>query len=142
MPDIGIIPMRMGTRALSASVRLLSEDHPHAYGDKFLPSFSFVLSLGSSPRVWGQAMSHLSFNFLLGIIPTRMGTSAACVCGSLNTQDHPHAYGDKQTQFAHSLGTVGSSPRVWGQVVVQQASWGRRGIIPTRMGTSLLTTLG
>ncbi len=31
-----IIPMRVGTRALSASVRLLSEDHPHACGDKFL----------------------------------------------------------------------------------------------------------
>ncbi len=52
--SVGIIPTRMGTRALRSSGRLFSKDHPHAYGDKFLSLFVRGQGAGSSPRVWGQ----------------------------------------------------------------------------------------
>ena len=51
----GIIPTRMGTSSVEHQLPQISQDHPHAYGDK---SFSLLQRLpfsGSSPRVWGQA---------------------------------------------------------------------------------------
>ena len=51
----GIIPTRMGTRMFSKAVTSVSQDHPHAYGDKFVNIWAFCNILGSSPRVWGQA---------------------------------------------------------------------------------------
>ena len=65
-----------------------------------------------------------------------MGTRlrvAGCHCRSW---DHPHAYGDKQMLYTGCYTVAGSSPRVWGQVTIHLNSFGCRGIIPTRMGTS------
>ena len=50
--------------------------------------------------------------------------------------DHPHAYGDKPKDFFILFDSVGSSPRVWGQVKVALEARTSGGIIPTRMGTS------
>ena len=50
----GIIPTRMGTRALSVKKTLYAKDHPHAYGDKN------GRATQRKRKVW--------------IIPTRMGT--------------------------------------------------------------------
>ena len=70
------------------------EDHPHAYGDKVCPISLPKLSIGSSPRVWGQADTdtdtgidtgssprvwgqgsyEMRYVVRRGIIPTRMGT--------------------------------------------------------------------
>ncbi len=51
--------------------------------------------------------------------------------------DHPHAYGDKAICSAYLHGGIGSSPRVWGQVLKPLYLQGLGGIIPTRMGTSI-----
>ena len=51
--------------------------------------------------------------------------------------DHPHAYGDKDTYGYNPDRHIGSSPRVWGQVAVEEGTVVTAGIIPTRMGTSL-----
>ena len=54
--EIRIIPTRVGTRAVNQLRHSLHKDHPHACGDK---SACFVLAksvVGSSPRVWGQAV--------------------------------------------------------------------------------------
>ena len=50
----GIIPTRVGTRAVAVLPQPILKDHPHACGDKlivFVQGHDFV---GSSPRVWGQ----------------------------------------------------------------------------------------
>ena len=51
-------------------------------------------------------------------------------------KDHPHAYGDKVDALMDNADTLGSSPRVWGQVLILQAVAISPRIIPTRMGTS------
>ena len=51
-------------------------------------------------------------------------------------QDHPHAYGDKSAVLSVDEHTVGSSPRVWGQVYQKYDGNQPVRIIPTRMGTS------
>ena len=109
---VGIIPTRMGTRAVCIKRLRGIGDHPHAYGDKSsLLSVSFS-ALGSSPRVWGQEDSDDIESLESRIIPTRMGTSRFPFCSNRTDQDHPHAYGDKRNLVASSSCVIGSSPRV------------------------------
>ena len=51
-------------------------------------------------------------------------------------QDHPHACGDKSVKLALPETNIGSSPRVWGQVVLVISDLPFTRIIPTRVGTS------
>ena len=52
--------------------------------------------------------------------------------------DHPHACGDKAICSAYLHGGIGSSPRVWGQDDYVYCHGAGRGIIPTRVGTSIV----
>ena len=86
--------------------------------------------------MWGQVNNNTIALNHLRIIPTRVGTSQkACICVIMN-RDHPHACGDKGTCVPSSSVTRGSSPRVWGQVILNFGKIHYHGIIPTRVGTS------
>ncbi len=127
----------MGTSSTQNIKGFVSMDHPHAYGDKLQPSVLFLGSMGSSPRVWGQAHKRVQGGCAIRIIPTRMGTSLHNFPQIPYRRDHPHAYGDKlNSSSSHGL-TLGSSPRVWGQVIICKLDNGNIRIIPTRMGTSV-----
>ena len=68
-----------------------------------------------------------------------MGTSGAGVLKDRLRKDHPHAYGDKLLEPYQVHPVKGSSPRVWGQAPMIPSASGVSGIIPTRMGTRVLT---
>ena len=93
----------------------MTEDHPHAYGDKSRNLVKSTKVIGSSPRVWGQVYGTISATVIDRIIPTRMGTRGSTDVDNHQGQDHPHAYGDKWQYSAARFAMVGSSPRVWGQ---------------------------
>ena len=114
------------------------QDHPHAYGDKLFFYFLIGAPTGSSPRVWGQALTYPSLYAAERIIPTRMGTRSRSRSGTARRKDHPHAYGDKYRICTYNINTLGSSPRVWGQGKPTSGRYMYFGIIPTRMGTSSL----
>ena len=131
----------MGTRGYGSPVVSPRWDHPHAYGDKFDLLMLSIRFSGSSPRVWGQGIPLINGSCSFRIIPTRMGTSAnlGYIYGLL--KDHPHAYGDKLFNTDRQTAKLGSSPRVWGQVVcLTLFLYGLR-IIPTRMGTRVKNKL-
>ncbi len=112
----GIIPTRVGTSSSFVKLRKLVEDHPHACGDK-----------------WDLSEEEVEE---LGIIPTRVGTRHT-LSGKLPLLwDHPHACGDKTYFVGKATASLGSSPRVWGQVFFIRSKTARFGIIPTRVGTS------
>ena len=69
-----IIPTRMGTSCSVGVWDAELRDHPHAYGDKSILYVIRLVSLGSSPRVWGQDINGVSSFIEKRIIPTRMGT--------------------------------------------------------------------
>ncbi len=119
----------------------IQRDHPHAYGDKLSLCLGVSLLSGSSPRVWGQVLFLQYHQVLIGIIPTRMGTSIKMKAGLQMAKDHPHAYGDKNVFSLYSSNIVGSSPRVWGQEHRESKSGRTFRIIPTRMGTRCLIDL-
>ena len=64
-----------------------------------------------------------------------MGTSSPFVQSITSLRDHPHACGDKLYRLYQVLGFLGSSPRVWGQVMPSITFPVKDGIIPTRVGT-------
>ena len=66
-----------------------------------------------------------------------MGTSYKRGGVRNETEDHPHAYGDKAILFCRRTTVIGSSPRVWGQGSFYSCRHSVRGIIPTRMGTRI-----
>ena len=125
----------MGTSFYMRSKRQVSWDHPHACGDKIIPKLAPVLHMGSSPRVWGQAVSTYTTEGDSRIIPTRVGTSSALQEWQSAQKDHPHACGDKQCLCIVKNQRQGSSPRVWGQVILNFGKIHYHGIIPTRVGT-------
>ena len=92
-----IIPMRVGTRHVHPVCKLCAKDHPHACGDKRAITDNIRHCLGSSPCVWGQASSSRRLFIRFRIIPMRVGTSLLLASCALNSEDHPHACGDKMT---------------------------------------------
>ncbi len=131
-----IIPTRVGTSDFCCAHKLVDQDHPHACGDKGRSSLKIPCRLGSSPRVWGQVLVEGCTMISIGIIPTRVGTSLKKLGRTIKALDHPHACGDKSSFIEKIVTTMGSSPRVWGQVRSYQANIAKSGIIPTRVGTS------
>ncbi len=127
----------MGTSFIFIKFCNRIKDHPHAYGDKYRSCQSLHHRLGSSPRVWGQDKIAAQDTQITGIIPTRMGTSSSFRKRRLPYLDHPHAYGDKSIPLLQNITKLGSSPRVWGQVILEESYAEDFRIIPTRMGTSL-----
>ena len=70
-----------------------------------------------------------------------MGTSEQVVTMDGETQDHPHACGDKTDRPLIRTSREGSSPRVWGQALQLLDRHGEVRIIPTRVGTSLVENI-
>ena len=134
---IRIIPTRVGTSPVKTPPSRRLWDHPHACGDKTFPVNSLITLLGSSPRVWGQERYYLYTHFNVRIIPTRVGTSRLNNSLGSSIEDHPHACGDKSASGVSVDTCEGSSPRVWGQELIFLMYLLMRGIIPTRVGTSL-----
>jgi len=131
----------VGTSITFNQSRLCLEDHPHACGDKPDGNCQTCFDAGSSPRVWGQDVVFDAVKVFIGIIPTRVGTSEVGLGKSACRQDHPHACGDKVFVALLTGLFGGSSPRVWGQVKHISYRCDRSGIIPTRVGTSVLVIL-
>ena len=132
----------MGTSCSVRSGSIFTLDHPHAYGDKWLSKYDKNMAWGSSPRVWGQGVRSIPSPVRIRIIPTRMGTSTRRTDRRKSGEDHPHAYGDKSLCFEVLALVSGSSPRVWGQGYSVPMSIQETRIIPTRMGTRIISSLG
>ena len=125
----------MGTSSDSIQQGSERQDHPHTCGDKATVIVAVPDFVGSSPRVWGQGTMPQRRTSTAGIIPTRVGTSPIDSRGNAFIEDHPHACGDKMTSKVDSVESLGSSPRVWGQVLMILGTCLSAGIIPTRVGT-------
>ena len=125
---IGIIPTRVGTSSSSNLFKQGVRDHPHACGDK--SCFFVPISI-----VWGQDLVTCEMLNGNGIIPTRVGTRFLGKRFVNYCKDHPHACGDKHWKKHTQEQTLGSSPRVWGQVINADKQFCFIRIIPTRVGT-------
>ena len=135
-PCSRIIPTRVGKSGIASSFHLLNKDHPHACGEKHHHLRKRVGRKGSSPRVWGKAVTVPLTMQSPRIIPTRVGKRIRLYTGLPPPQDHPHACGEKVKMHGAGGRSWGSSPRVWGKVPVFGKPLEFIGIIPTRVGKS------
>ena len=133
---VGSSPRVWGQALLACSHEGDPRDHPHACGDKCSFAIKKSSSTGSSPRVWGQVRPSASCELTYGIIPTRVGTRILDTVTAKEGEDHPHACGDKLLRLFRLSFLLGSSPRVWGQVIIEIFKIKHLRIIPTRVGTS------
>ena len=132
---IRIIPTRVGTSQHGQSRISWTQDHPHACGDKIFAGADMPPHRGSSPRVWGQDNLLNPVKSEYRIIPTRVGTRHLFGVLAVAHRDHPHACGDKDKKISYMSTYLGSSPRVWGQVMQWASETIANRIIPTRVGT-------
>ncbi len=110
--------------------------HPHAGGEHYVSSNSFVAATGSSPRGWGTRVRFLSVVSQWRFIPTRVGNTAGDVVIPLMAAVHPHAGGEHHVLRLQDRRTDGSSPRGWGTRCAQRIDTRRSRFIPTRVGNT------
>ena len=130
--------MRVGTSGGLVLAGAYNMDHPHACGDKCSLPLNNRLCSGSSPCVWGQDLQRNPLTHTPRIIPMRVGTSNTVILTPWLQKDHPHACGDKNHTSLSIARHSGSSPCVWGQVDVTEELNFIHGIIPMRVGTSIV----
>ena len=87
--------------------------------------------------MWGQDTCACDRSFFARIIPTRVGTSRHLYIRDSQTEDHPHACGDKFAALELVYDVLKSSPRVWGQVELPMGAANAARIIPTCVGTRM-----
>ena len=99
--------------------------------------FIWGMFSGSSPHAWGPRRV-LPDHGLAGIIPTRVGTTCRWRYRRSPPWDHPHTRGDHASSTWNVAARTGSSPHAWGPLQGLRGRRGRAGIIPTRVGTTIV----
>ena len=128
------IPTGMGKPAAIWQIKPFSMVYPHGYGETVIAVYGAHFSEGLSPRVWGNQILDSVCGHVLGSIPTGMG-KPQMECQSIRfCQVYPHGYGETGCRFAPAAGSLGLSPRVWGNLGKISDQAGEPRSIPTGMG--------
>ncbi len=130
-----ITPADAGTRRPPPKQSIAYGDHPRGCGDKNTNHCIRTVAAGSPPRMRGQGYSIFSPLYPLRITPADAGTSRLLALPLLSDADHPRGCGDKLDVKPDGTLTVGSPPRMRGQVnFVRHQVIGER-ITPADAGT-------
>ena len=132
----GIIPAGAGRREGVGGLACLFGDHPRGCGEKYPASTSSCPRRGSSPRVRGEGGLPPAAAHERGIIPAGAGRSVIIVRRALIARDHPRGCGEKPDGVTHLDSSLGSSPRVRGEVSFGFLLFALSGIIPAGAGRS------
>ncbi len=114
-------------------------DHPHERGERDLGPAAGRPALGSSPRAWGAGHGRRGRPTRPGIIPTSVGSGGAGRPCSPRRTDHPHERGERAAPRRGARRSAGSSPRAWGAGPRPGRPRPRGRIIPTSVGSGLLS---
>ena len=129
-------PTRVGTTRSPGAGSTAGSVHPHACGDNGQLGRQLVLAAGSPPRVWGQPRQVAVNRPVCRFTPTRVGTTPALAEEYSLLAVHPHACGDNANSFGSQCPSIGSPPRVWGQLKRCFAAFRAVRFTPTRVGTT------
>ena len=132
--DGRIIPARAGQTARPRAVWLWRAHHPRACGANCRCCNMFWTVSGSSPRVRGKLIGHLSFLLDKRIIPARAGQTPPNSPFRRFHPDHPRACGANAAKLALPSLPSGSSPRVRGKPTGERRQMAKLRIIPARAG--------
>ena len=130
------IPTHVGNTPHERHTGRESSVHPHACGEHRFSSMRDIVSIGSSPRMWGTRESPFLLQFTGRFIPTHVGNTCILRCSFSYEAVHPHACGEHLTTVGIGFGKDGSSPRMWGTPMAAHTETHARRFIPTHVGNT------
>ena len=154
--EIRFIPTHVGNTPIRTRCRQGPPVHPHACGEHSPQLLIILISLGSSPRMWGThdrrpaeevgdrfIPTHVG-NTLCGrlgagvvaVHPHACGEHIAMVLAEYRASVHPHACGEHLGRRVRDHAAGGSSPRMWGTRCFGLSDRGRSRFIPTHVGNT------
>ena len=132
----GIIPAGAGRSCPALISGSFIWDHPRGCGEKVSVRVRRPITMGSSPRVRGEAIDREARALEEGIIPAGAGRSIGILTSLRGYRDHPRGCGEK-AEISRALAmTGGSSPRVRGEDFVFPVCVSSLRIIPAGAGRS------
>ncbi len=108
--------------------------HPRGCGEQFVGLGSLEIMFGSSPRVRGTGQHGHRFHRWLRFIPAGAGNSCTGSGPSTSRSVHPRGCGEQVASTVRVRWPSGSSPRVRGTVLHDDALIGERRFIPAGAG--------
>ena len=95
-----------------------------------------MVTVGSSPRVWGtQQLLHIIY-YASRFIPTGVGNTGGHRHRGGSCSVHPHGCGEHHFRQQLLAWPTGSSPRVWGTLITCQGRLEQVRFIPTGVGNT------
>ena len=131
-----LIPTCVGSTRTVQRLQCTTTAHPHVCGEHGCPAEWQIFLGGSSPRVWG-ARRLLCLHGVSGrLIPTCVGST--CPWGRIKRQKsaHPHVCGEHLNTGEGYDYPKGSSPRVWGALILALCQKLFQRLIPTCVGST------
>ena len=128
------IPARAGNGSSSSTDREDPPVHPRACGERSICGDDCSLPSGSSPRVRGTVLAADKMSNGKRFIPARAGNGYHAARRDIGQSVHPRACGERSRARSINSGSIGSSPRVRGTVVVSTSAWWLCRFIPARAG--------
>ena len=131
-----ITPADAGNRLYTYTLGKLYKDHPRGCGEQFSTVASYVLRVGSPPRMRGTVSLLDSLLSSVRITPADAGNSPQEQRGPSWEQDHPRGCGE-QSPSRRALGPAsGSPPRMRGTDAFGLFKVGSHRITPADAGNS------
>ncbi len=139
LADLGrerFIPTHVGNTWWTARRRSSGPVHPHACGEHLYAPAAEVWQTGSSPRMWGTQHRGPVCFFLNRFIPTHVGNTSSSPTLPPAGSVHPHACGEHHLVGVRFTREHGSSPRMWGTLLVAWLEAEIARFIPTHVGNT------
>ena len=133
------IPTCVGNAVPILNVIILRTVHPHVCGERRAKRTRVASHVGSSPRVWGTRTLAADEKLPPRFIPTCVGNAAKSAATKTHGAVHPHVCGERIWRNAPARAICGSSPRVWGTLVITHIPASKARFIPTCVGNSTST---
>ena len=134
---VRLTPTRVGTTRWRATSSYRASAHPHTRGDDTRHVQLAGRDGGSPPHAWGRPRDRVRSIGRNGLTPTRVGTTMLRRSRKRLRRAHPHTRGDDATASAAVPSDRGSPPHAWGRPFSTPAGNYRRGLTPTRVGTTI-----
>ena len=139
---VRFIPTHVGNSSISYDALFFGAVHPHACGELQVTAAALFSWVGSSPRMWGTHYRNFPIISEFRFIPTHVGNSTILGYPFDTGAVHPHACGELRSRRPRSRTGLGSSPRMWGTLLVCKLYPVETRFIPTHVGNSRGYTYG
>ena len=134
-----IIPTYVGSTVSTFHKGAGHPNHSHAYGINAEMLMLSVSDSESFPRMWDQRACVLRFQAPCRIIPTHVGSTKHSRKSSMAASNHSHACGINGIHLSSTIVTSESFPRMWDQQILLAETSSRFRIIPTYVGSTVMS---